>query len=80
MQIGAFVFACGYDTYGTEISGAEGGVMERLGERSGRGRKLPQSVSDSQIRRGFTLVDSESGCGISYAKSCICKLTSAGMG
>lgn len=80
MQIGAFVFNWGCDTYGTDFRGTGGGRKERSGERSSRRRKSPQTVSESQIRRDFTSVDSQSGSTTSYAKSCICELNSTETG
>ena len=78
--VGVFVCGSDYATYGTGISGGRGGRNERSGERSSRGRKWTQTISDSRFQPGFTLVDSQSGFATSYAKSRICKLTSAGTG
>ncbi len=80
MLIGAFVFGCGYKTYETEILGVGGAGIERSGERSSRGEIVSRRLSESLSPADFTFVDSESGCGTSYAISCICKLTSAGTG
>ena len=80
MWIGAFVFGWGCDTYGTGFQGAGRSKTERSGERSSRGEIQSRRLSESLSRADFTLIDSPLGCGTSYAKSCICKLTAVGTG
>ena len=75
--VGAFVCGSGFASYGTGFRCSEGGRKERSGERSSRGEIVSRRLSESLSWADFTFVDSPTGSDASYAKSCICKLTSA---